>query len=255
MVSIQTRRQEDDTTFTITLDGEAISIEDFWEIQRDVSILLEEVDKQAFQKDRRSIKWNVSSVSAGSVNLTFSGVPIYRTTEPEEVSFLIDKIQSGITSLSEKAERPQYFSDRALKNLELLSKKLDNGIRVLRLASTSKVVNITKAVASNVDELLGARYESYGSVEGLLDGIDIHRNPYFTLYTLLDDKSIKCYFDKKLQEQAISYLSKRVYTYGLIRSRRDGERISITVQEIELLPEEAELPSIEEIAGILAGED
>jgi hypothetical protein len=254
VASVQRDHQEEDTLFTIILDGESVSMEDFWEIQRDISVLLDEVDKQAFQKERTSINWRISTVSTGSVHLTFAGIPAYRATAITDVSLLIDKIQSGIATLSEKAERPQFFSDRALKNLESLSKKLDNGVSVLRLGSTSRVVNITKEIARNVDQLIGAHYESYGSIEGLLDGIDIHRSPFFTLYTMLEDKSIKCYFDKNLQEQAISYLSKRVYTYGLIRSRRDGERISITVQEIELLAEEDELPTISEMAGILAEE-
>ena len=47
-------------------------------------------------------------------------------------------------------------------------------------------------------------------------------------------------------------LGQRVYVYGLIQSRNDGERVSILVQEIETLPSENELPTIQEMIGILA---
>lgn len=41
---------------------------------------------------------------------------------------------------------------------------------------------------------------------------------------------------------------------GIIRSR-NGDRVSIAVEELEVFPMSAELPDVFDIIGILAGED
>jgi len=55
-----------------------------------------------------------------------------------------------------------------------------------------------------------------------------------------------------MTQRMLDCLGQRVYVYGLIQSRNDGERVSILVQEIETLPSENELPTIQEMIGILA---
>jgi len=253
-LALNPKRQHGETnvTITITVDGDEISIEDFSDVQRYFSIILEEIDKESFRSDKRSVKWNISSVSNGSVNLTFSGVPISPNVDLKSVSDLVENIQSGISVLAEKAQRPRFFSDRALKQLESLANKLNHGMQVLKLGSETHVVSITKDIARNVDEIIGPRFESYGSIEGCLDGANIHKDPYFHVYTSLNDRLIRCNVDKGMTQRMLDCLGQRVYVYGLIQSRNDGERVSILVQEIETLPSENELPTIQEMIGILA---
>ena len=50
-------------------------------------------------------------------------------------------------------------------------------------------------------------------------------------------------------------LGKRVSVYGLIRSREDGQKVSVEVEDMEVFPNETELPSIKDIIGILGGKD
>ena len=78
-----------------------------------------------------------------------------------------------------------------MKQLESLAKKLNHEMQVLRLGSETHVVSITKDIARNIDEIIGPRFESYGSIEGCLDGANIHKDPYFHIYTALNDRSIK----------------------------------------------------------------
>lgn len=254
-LSSERQHGEVDVIITITVDGDGISIEDFSDVQRRFSIILEEIDKESFESDKRSVRWNISSVSTGSVNLTFSGVPISSNIDSKSISNLVENIQSGISVLAEKAQRPRFFSDRALKELESLAKKLNHGMQVLKLGSETHVVSITKDIARNIDEIIGPRFESYGSIEGCLDGANIHKDPYFHIYTALNDRLIKCNVDKKMTQRMLDCLGQRVYIYGLIQSRNDGERVSILVQEIESLPSEDELPTIQEMIGILAEEN
>jgi hypothetical protein len=99
------------------------------------------------------------------------------------------------------------------------------------------------------------RHESFGSIEGVLDAINLHKNKYFTIYSFLDDRGIKCLFPDDLLEEAKKNLGKKVYVYGLVRSREDGQRLNILVTEIEPLPKQDEALSIYNMIGILSQGD
>jgi len=96
---------------------------------------------------------------------------------------------------------------------------------------------------------------SFGSVEGVLKAIDLSRKPVFRIYDLLTNKSVRCYFYSNSIEEFKDALEKRVSVSGLVKSREDGEKLSIEVEEIEIFPPEDELPTIQEIIGILGGKD
>lgn len=108
---------------------------------------------------------------------------------------------------------------------------------------------------AKVDELIGGTCKSFSTVEGILQAVDLSRKPLFRIYDLLTNKSLRCYFPSDFLEKIQDALGKRVSVYGVIRSREDGEKVSIEVQEMEIFPSEEELPSIEDIVGILGGED
>ncbi len=108
---------------------------------------------------------------------------------------------------------------------------------------------------ANVDEIIGGKYMSFGSVEGVLKAIDLSRKPVFRIYDLLTNKSVRCYFSSNSIDEIKDALEKRVSVSGLVKSREDGEKLSIEVEEIEIFPPEDELPTIREIIGILGGKD
>ena len=115
-------------------------------------------------------------------------------------------------------------------------------------------VTLSREIALNIEKIIGAIYNSYGSVEGILNVIDLRDQPIFKITDLLTLETVECSFGREDLDTAKDALEKRVYVYGLISSREDGKRVRISVDEIEIFPSEADLPSVSDVTGIWAGE-
>lgn len=241
-------------SLTVDIDGPLLSFDKFRKAQEELATILCEVDQNIAKNQRPSVSWVVSSVRSGSVHLTVKGIP-KNDIAVFQVAEVVRAVESGIATLEERPERPPFFSDRALESAKALASLVGKDILMIQVGVNSHKVNLTKHLVANVDELIGANYKSFGSVEGVLKAIDLSRKPLFRIYDLLTNKSVKCYFPSNLIDQIKDALGKRVAVYGLIRSREDGQKVSIQVEEMEVFPSEQELPSIEDIIGILGGED
>ncbi|MBW4680669.1 MAG: hypothetical protein KME19_11205 [Microcoleus vaginatus WJT46-NPBG5] len=242
------------TSLTVDIDGPLLSFDKFRKAQEELATILCEVEQNLAESQRPSVSWVVSSVSSGSVHLTVKGIPKDETAVVQ-VAEVVRAVESGIATLEERPERPPFFSDRALESAKALASLVDKDILMIQVSVNSHKVNLTKHLVANVDELIGAKYKSFGSIEGLLKAIDLSRKPLFRIYDLITNKSIKCYFPSNFIDQIKDALGKRVAVYGLICSREDGQKVSIEVEEMEVFPSEQELPSIEDILGILGGEE
>ncbi len=242
------------TSLTVDIDGPLLPFDKFREAQEEIAVILQEVEKNVSENRRSSVNWVISSITTGSVHLTIEGIPKERIPV-SQVAEVVASVESGIAILEQRPERPPFFSDRALESAKALAGLVGKDILTIQLGINSQRVNLTQHLVANVDELIGGKYKSFGTIEGILKAIDLSRKPLFRIYDLLTNKSLRCYFPSDFLEKTKDALGKRVSAYGVIRSREDGERVSIEVQEMDIFPSEEELPSIEDIIGILGGED
>jgi hypothetical protein len=242
------------TSLTVDIDGSLLPFDKFRKAQEELANILHEVDKNLCEKKRPPVNWVVSSVRSGSVHLTIVGVATDDVAR-DAIAEIVTTVETGIATLEKHPERPPFFSDRALESAKRLASLIDKDILTIQVGANSNKVNITQHLVANVDELIGAHYRSFGSVEGVLKAIDLSQRPLFRIYDLLTYKSVKCHFPPDLIDKIKDALDKRVSVYGLIRSREDGQKVSVEVEEMEVFPSEAELPSIKDIIGILGGKD
>lgn len=248
------RFRELHTSLIVDIDGSLLPFDKFRQAQEAIAILLQEVEQGLTEGKRSSVNWVVSSITSGSVHLKLEGIPT-DDVQPHNINEVITTVESGLAELEKRPERPLFFSDRALESAKALAELVGKDILGIQVGSNSHKVNLTKHLVANVYELIGARYQSFGSVEGVLKSITIHRKLAFRIYNLLTDRSVTCYFKSNSIDNIKNAFGKRVFVYGLIRSREDGEKISIEVEEMEIFPSEEELPKIEDVIGILGGED
>lgn len=242
------------TSLTVDIDGSLLPFDKFRKAQEELANILHEVDQNLGEKKRPSVNWVVSSVTSGSVHLTIQGIATERVAMAE-IAEVVTTVEKGIATLEEYPKRPPFFSDRALESAKCLASLIGKDISTIRVGANSKRVNLTQHLVANVDELIGARYKSFGSVEGVLNAIDLSQKPLFRIYDLLTGKGVKCHFMPGLIDEIKDALGKRVSVYGLIRSREDGQKVSVEVEDMEVFPNETELPSIKDIIGILGGKD
>jgi hypothetical protein len=64
-------------------------------------------------------------------------------------------------------------------------------------------------------------------------------------------QTVRCFFPEDMLPQAFENFRKRVEVSGMVHYRRNGVPISIDVAQIEPLPDDTELPSANEVRGIL----
>lgn len=95
--------------------------------------------------------------------------------------------------------------------------------------------------------------ETIGSVEGTLEAISIHGQPYFNVFDAVTGHAVRCNFPQNIFEAAKAALGKRVLVRGVILSRPDGKRTSVRVRELEVFPDASELPTVEMMRGVLNG--
>jgi len=100
-----------------------------------------------------------------------------------------------------------------------------------------------------------APYKSFGSVEGVLKFESIQDEPALVIQDLLTNKTVKCRFLPHHFTKTVDGLWERVLVYGLIHSTETGEKISIDVEEVEVFLKEGDLPTTEEMIGILTNHD
>jgi len=216
--------------------------------------LLREVGRSYLGTTQDPIRWIVE-VQPGSVKLPLRPTRALEEVSPSALPEVVALVTDGIALLDRTAERPRHFTDKALEQAKALSNLAGSEVPINVRNGASKVpVPVTRRIAANVDDVLGTPDVSYGTVEGLLEAVNIHdTNRTFGVYDSLTGKKVECKLTGNVTVDDLGpAIGKRVAVSGLILSRSTGERISIQADELEVF-EDADLPSPEDVIGILKG--
>ncbi len=167
---------------------------------------------------------------------------------------IIAALGNGITQVSLRDDRPPYFSDNMLRNLgalTALSRPKDSGIKGVRISYNGQEVEMGKAIREHVNSIMKIQGEEYGSVEGTLKIVSAVPRLHFQIYEAVNDHSIACIIDDSMTRDALNAFDKKVCVFGLIHYMKGGIPKNIHVQELRVFKNEDELPSADEVLGIL----
>ena len=107
-------------------------------------------------------------------------------------------------------------------------------------------------VARIIDEDWRADYNDFGTIEGRLETIqDRDGKLLLQVRDAMLRQNVRCYFAEEMLPAAFDMFRKRVEVTGIIHYRRNGSPISIEVSQIEKLPDDSELPTLDDVRGIL----
>jgi len=103
-----------------------------------------------------------------------------------------------------------------------------------------------------VERLINTEEIILSTVDGKLEQINLHNNTNtFKIYDTVLGYSIECKFPENLREEAVKAIDKSVSVFGECKYRmRDNFPHHIKVQEMEILPNPSELPSLGDLRGI-----
>ena len=115
----------------------------------------------------------------------------------------------------------------------------------------------TRAVGSSISKAIKQSWETdyydVGTIEGRLEAIqDASGALKIRVQDYLFAKPINCFVPEDMIELVFSSFRKRVEITGKIHYRRGGAPISIKAFDIEILPEDDELPEASDVRGVFA---
>src|SRR5207248_1217062 len=104
---------------------------------------------------------------------------------------------------------------------------------------------------SRVDRVIGPDIISDGDVAGALEMINLHNEPRFAVFTTLRGRKVTCNFSPDMKSAVIAALDHYVRVAGRLHYKHwNPYPHEVDVKEIEIYPEERELPEITTLAGI-----
>ncbi|CCQ72187.1 hypothetical protein [Magnetospira sp. QH-2] len=230
--------------------GDDLSPEDFVAAVRNFLGYVGEItDSQ--RGDGSDIHWTVR-VREGSALV---GVEPNASAPHSRLAMIYKKAAFGPTALAKGNIKEAALSEKALghlKNLSELASRHENG-RGVNLWVERKPISIGTGIARVVKEDWQSDYYDFGTIEGRLEAImDSAGSLKIRIKDFLYPRAINCVVPEKLIEMVLTSFRRRVEIEGRIHYRRDGTPISIEAQIIEVLPEDDELPTADDVRGIMA---
>lgn len=243
------RPEDIETDVTLELDGSEITPAKF---RRGVIAfvgLLEALTKSVC-RDAAPVEWRMQ-VKGGS-NLV--GANATDDANPHHVREILQLMANGLEQFDIEGEVPPVYPDPAIKHVRDLSaitaKDPDDDTRV-GVWVRKRRTEITPQISTAARKALRSGFDELGTVEGQLSVLSERGGVHFVIYDSVWKRAVNCSVPEALVEELMTLWRRRVAVHGMVRYRADGLPTSVDVDRIEALPSDDELPTHEDVCGIL----
>ncbi|OLE15172.1 MAG: hypothetical protein AUI36_38280 [Cyanobacteria bacterium 13_1_40CM_2_61_4] len=235
----------------LRLDAREVALSQLVSAASVFAALLREVAKEYAGMDRDPISWIVD-VKPGSVALPVKARPRDESLSEKDVPKIVNAVVTGLRTLDDAPKRPPFFNNKALVEAKALANLVTDEFHIA-VNNGQLSAEATKRLMTHVDEVMGNPRDSIGTVEGRLEALDLHSKPRrFAIFDVLTDKRVECFFTSHVTlDDVLRGVGRRVAVTGIIKTRPDGERVSVEARELRVFPAEEELPSPDDVRGIL----
>jgi len=138
-----------------------------------------------------------------------------------------------------------------LEDIRGLTRPVGKAIKSAALVFRDKTFELTQTVGSKVDHALAVDEECEGSIEGMLEQINLHQGAnIFYIYPEVGPRKVTCKFPTKLHDDAIAAVGRRVEIFGTLHYRLGASFThQVAVSQIEIFPPDSELPDWDDLRG------
>lgn len=243
-------------SLTFEIDGPRITAQRF---RKGFNAFLQMADEVADSVAGKphAVEW-LLSVEPGSVRVHIA--PEANQIHPEQIPVAIDAIQTGLAALEIGNDIwPEHFSEKALEAAktmgEVLSKS-EGELSTVQVRYNGQTTKMSSQSIASVDQLLQGKYVDHGTVEGRIQVLSRRGKTRFSIDDDISGRNINCYFPSELWDDVLQSfdpkMDRRVSVSGPILYRHDGAPVNITVEKFRVLRPKNELPSWNDVLGILA---
>ena len=236
----------------LTLEiGEAVSPDKFLVLAKAFFGYVEEV-AAGVTGDAEPVRWSVF-VREGSGLIGV--LPVSALPDMMFVQDIYAKAEFGIQQLAHGLLEESDLSEPALKHLRTMAGAVETKkghALPIRVWVKKKPVELSPQIARVIEEDWRIGYHDFGTVEGRLKSIQDNDG---RLQLRVRDAALKqavvCNVPDEMLVDAFAKFRHRVEVTGMIHYRRNGTPVSINVGHIETILEDSELPSADEVRGLL----
>jgi len=232
--------------FSIVLDGDKIDMNRFLEAIGSFLRLLRTVEAGD------TVTWKLATLHYSSpAVIGCIGAP-KKKGAPNNAPLVARSVMEGLYDL-ECGGRPKAFSDEALEAARRLSElRGKGGIRKVAVIGQSGGKPVTSLlspkVAAAVEEIIGPKYESIGSVQGELVLVSSRGGVLrCNIQDKVSRKAVRCEFPNSLKADVLNAFDRVVVGFGTVMRDSSGNPRIIKLTSIDPVPE-TELP--QSLAGI-----
>jgi hypothetical protein len=225
--------------FGIEIKGDptGISAFTFKSTVNDAVDLLKEYDSAISGVPRGTVGWYLADLSLRpNVLVAFNS----RVLPPKRGKSFADhrkaithSLLNGLDSLEHQAVTPEYISVGGMERVQRMVSLIGrNGATGFRVHADEDAIDLTVATGENIGKLLPVRRTAIGSVEGKLEGINLHRKLRVIVYHAITNRAVTCELADESVETAKEYLGRRVIVFGVLHKNANGETLKITVDRL-----------------------
>lgn len=236
-------------------EGPTVDLPDFFRATGNFLGLLQEVDSSVAESKTGNLRWRVTTLQNNPSPL-IGVTPVVARRRLSDTSERVEReVIGNVVSLTERGERNRFLSDAALTRVEKLAKTTSKiggaAIYTEVKDSFSLTTTISVKTLTQVRDLTSPKSISFGTIVGSLDTISVHNGLEFRVWDEETNRAVRCYLDTKQRSQAMELLGARVLVTGVVRADRYGRPLSMTVETFDSTSVPTELPSIEEMRGLI----
>lgn len=212
---------------------------------------LSHLEEHIAEPDYIPMQYRVGDMNRQSLRAIIEAIPKPQSTDIS--ALVIHRFISGIKNIKEGIVPEDFDFDllQTFRRIGSPNHTRKSAFEVI-LETDSEKVEIEKSLEPDIEKILGPDEIVHGSVSGMLEQINIHAHAnIFRIYPIIGPKKIECYFKRDKLNKIISGINRYVNVHGELRyKRRDKFPYAINMGDIEVYPEEKDLPSIFDLRGI-----
>jgi len=238
----------------VTIRGELgeISAASFVSVLQKSLIVLQDLDRRISEERRGSLRWVVSGLGEGSSYVDLESRPLRGDRDYGEP--VLDNFTGGVERIRAEGHTPPNFTQDNVSTIRDIVREMSrDGVRAVDYTFSNRSVDLTPEASANLEQLVGVRYRTRGSIEGRIELVSVRKGARrFNVTHSRSYRSIRCSLPNELEPSVLDAMRdrRRVVVTGLVGYNAKHEPIRVDVAEpIRFLGHEKELPSAREVLG------
>jgi hypothetical protein len=204
---------------------------------------------------RAVLDWRIVNLSHNSP-ATVVIEPIFsaddETVRPERGEDVVDRFFGYMRDLTIRADAPAELDRATLVAFKELAAPIRKDRVRMTISSNGDSLEVAGAVEVVIDAILAPTTKTPGHIDGRLEFINIHGGKnVFRVYPVVGPQHVACVFPNALLSDARDAVGRHVRVFGEVTYlKRDAFPQSIKVERVQLLADDAQLPSLLDLRGM-----